>query len=948
MKALPLASVDEEEDRPRPGVRRPPLQLHPEAALFIREEIARAGGREVCFLAEVEPDGTVTSPRAVARGNRAAVLAAARDAPEGGIMIHNHPSGLLEPSDADLAVAGRLHEEGLGTAIVDNGAHHMYVVVEPPAPRIRELLDLDVIEGLVAPEGPLAAHHPGFEDREGQRAMIRAVAESYNTGGVLVVEAGTGTGKSLAYLLPAAAWALKNGERTVVSTATINLQEQLVGKDLPLVRRLLGDGVRWSLLKGRGNYISIRRAHLAAEQAASLFPDDRSREMKDILGWIDSTQDGSLGDLPFTPSEEVWEEVRSDSDVCLRARCPHFQSCFYQRARREAASAEILVVNHHLLFSDLALRRATGNQTRSAVLPPYRHVVLDEAHNVEDAATDHLGARLTRTGLFRTLARLDRGGKGVLAAIQDVVAGTPTGDPHRGPLLQRLDARVHPALDDARARLELLFDQLEPRVSLDPAEGGAVRLGIPGGAGEPWDDPAVRERGEGLLASLGRLEREVAELRGRIDLAEGWAERLEGRLLDLQSLERRLAQAGAGIRLVLDPAEGGDRYVRWMEGRRSSRRGAENLVLAAAPLDAGPLLRETLFDVVDTAILTSATLTVRGSFGFVRGRLGLGGAAPHAGANRGRGTNSDTSWTRMDPAADWESGFMDVEEETGGPPDEEESALVVRELEVPSPFDHQTQSLLAVPGGLPGLHDPEFDRMTARVVQQMAEITKGGLFVLFTAHRALRTVAEHLRELEVDGAYPLFVHGERDRGHLLQGFVSSGKGILLGTASFWEGVDVPGEPLRGLIIQKLPFRVPTEPVTEARVEAIEAQGGDPFGHFMLPLAALRLKQGFGRLIRTRTDRGAVVLLDDRIVTRRYGRVLRESLPPTPLLRGDWLLVQRGLAEFYRAGEGGGQRPVDRPRGQPVEGTVEVARERSGDQSGSQSGGRSGGKGHRPA
>jgi ATP-dependent DNA helicase DinG len=875
---------------------RPPLTLHPDAAGFIRDEVARAGGREVCFLAEVGSDGVITAPRAVARGNRAAVLAAARDAPPGGIMLHNHPSGVLEPSDADLAVAARLHEEGLGTGIVDNGALELYVVVEPPVPRVRELLSPEELEALVAPGGALAALHSGFEDRGGQRTMIREVTRAYNEGGTLVAEAGTGTGKSLAYLLPAAAWALRNGERTVVSTATINLQEQLVGKDLPLVRRILGDDVRWALLKGRGNYISIRRAHLAAEQASSLFTDDRSREMTDLLAWVDRTGDGSLGDLPFTPSDEVWEEVRSDGDICLRARCPHFQACFYQRARREAASAELLVVNHHLLFSDIALRRATGNRSQAAVLPPYRHVVLDEAHNVEDAATDHLGAHLTRTGLFRTLARLDRNGKGILAAIQGAVAGAPDGDPHRGPLLQRLDARVHPALDDARARLELLFDLLEPRVP-EGGEGTALRLGTPQGAGEPWDDPAVRERGEGLLGSLARLEREVAELRARIDLAEGWGERLEGRLLDLQSMERRVAQAAAGIRLVLDPAEGKGRFVRWLEGRRSPRRGAENLVLAAAPLEPGPLLRESLFEVVDTAVLASATLTVRGRFTFIRTRLGL--AEPGSPPLRRPEVVADPSGWEPDPDPDaWPEPTFGV-----GEGDESPRQLDIRELVVPSPFDHARQSVLAVPTGLPDLRDPAFDRATAGIVAELASLTGGGLFVLFTAHRSLRRVTAHLREAGVEGRHPLFVHGEGDRARLLQGFVASGKGILLGTASFWEGVDVPGDPLRGLIIQKLPFRVPTEPITEARVEAIEGAGGDPFRDFMLPLAALRLKQGFGRLIRTRADRGAIVLLDDRVLSKRYGRVLLDSLPPTPVLKGPWGEVALRLREFYRNQQG---------------------------------------------
>ena len=328
-------------------------------------------------------------------------------------MVHNHPSGELEPSVADLSVAAALHEDGLGTAIVDNDARRIYVVVEPPPPREVRPLDLADLEAFLGPGGALSNAHSGFEDRPGQREMARLVATRYNEGGVGLVEAGTGTGKSLAYLLPAALWALENGERTVVSTNTINLQEQLVGKDLPLLQEAMGKRIRWALVKGRGNYISIRRAHVAAATASSLFEEDRSGEFQAILQWLGSTEDGSLSDLSAPPSEEVWEEVRSDPDICLRARCPHFQQCFYQRARRGAAAAEIMVVNHHLLFTDLAVRRVTNNYTQAAVLPPYRHLILDEAHNAEEAATDHLGIEVTRVGLFRLLSRLHRRGKGI-------------------------------------------------------------------------------------------------------------------------------------------------------------------------------------------------------------------------------------------------------------------------------------------------------------------------------------------------------------------------------------------------------------------------------------------------------------------------------------------------------------------------------------------------------
>lgn len=867
--------------RPRPG--EVELRLAPEAAERMRAEIARAGGREVCFLASVTPERVVVDPRAVARGNHAAVLAAARDEPEGGVMIHNHPSGVLEPSDADLGVASHLWDEGLGTAITDNAVSRLYVVVEPPRPRVRTPLDPDGLEALVAPGGALSGRHGGYEDRPGQREMIRAVAERYNDGGVLLVEAGTGTGKSLAYLLPAARWALDNDERTVVSTATINLQSQLAEKDLPLVARLLegeaasresltGEdrGLTWALVKGRGNYISIRRLDLARLGAPELFEDDRSRELEALREWVETTDDGSLADLPAVPSPEVWDEVRSDPDICLRSRCPHFQECFYQRSRRRAAQARILVVNHHLLFTDLAVRRATGNWTQSAVLPAWGRVVLDEAHNVEDAATSHMGVEVTRSGLYRTLSRLDRRGKGVLSAIQDEVKSL--GD-FGAEMRRRIEERGRPAVDEVRVALDLFFDELEPLVGgARPGEGEAVRIAAPPPEtpgevrspmlreqviDEPVARPEVAERLRSLLDRLQRLERELGHLRRRIEDHDEPSAGLEGRLLDLRSAERRTSAAQVALKLVLEPGDRADEYVRWLEMRGRGRR--RNLALSAAPIELGPVLREALWARADTAVLSSATLTTRGRFDFLRGRLGL------------------------DPA-----GLADLEH----PPE-------VAEAQVASPFDFSTQAMLVVPTDLPPVADAgALDRATARVVDRLARHTGGGIFVLFTSYRSLRAVADLLRAGGIDRSWPLFVHGEEDRGRLLRGFVEHGDGILLGTASFWEGVDVPGDPLRALVIQKLPFRVPSEPVTAARVEALEAKGANAFWDYMLPLAALRLKQGFGRLVRNRDDRGAVILMDDRIIRKRYGRYLRDSLPDAPLRKGPWAEMDGLVRRFY--------------------------------------------------
>ena len=832
-------------------------------------------------------DRAIRDPRAVARGNHQAVLAAARDASPGEILLHNHPSGVLEPSESDLALAARIYEEGLGTGIVDNAARSLYVIVEPPAPRVRNTLDPDALDAVLAPGGALAAVHAGFEDRPAQRAMLREVARRYNEGGVAVVEAGTGTGKSLAYLVPAARWALENGERTVVSTNTINLQEQLVGKDLPLVRRLVGDDLRWSLVKGRGNYVSIRRLLLAAESAPTLFESDRSRELDALVEWTRKTRDGSLADLSTPPDDDIWDEVRSDSDICLGARCPHFQQCFYQSARREAASADLLVVNHALLFADISVRRATENWSGPAVLPPYRHVVLDEGHNVEDAATSHLGAEVSRVGLYRTLGRLDRSGKGVLRAVEDILKAR-TGDPDAGELVDRIRERVRPALKAAREAIGRFFDVLEPRV---PAEGEEpLRLGR-GDPRDPAESPAMEEELDRVTGAFGRLAREVGELRGRIEDREELMDRLEGRVLDLRSVERRLDAGRHGLELVLAPGDDRERFVRWIEGRGGGDVPLRNVYLAAAPVEPGPLLRESLFRQVESAVVTSATLAAgRDDFRFVRRRLGLEEEGVTAGVGGGMPEGAELLFA--DPG-------VPVLDEEGDEP------LAVSELLLPSPFDFPTQSVLGVPTDLPG-HDAgwAFQEATARVTRELAEVTDGGIFVLFTSHRALRSVARILREGGVDRRWPLLVHGEAPRSRLLDRFTGSGKSILLGTSSFWEGVDVPGDPLRGLILQKLPFRVPTEPITQARMEALEARGQNAFRSYLVPLAALRLKQGFGRLIRSRDDRGAVLLLDPRILTRSYGRTLRAALPDAPLVKGPWDEVLIRLREFYgRGGRG---------------------------------------------
>jgi ATP-dependent DNA helicase DinG len=822
------------------------------AAELIRREIARARGNEVCFVARVSEGAEIVEPRVIARGHAGAVLALVKDPPQPGFLIHNHPSGLLEPSEADFGVAAAFFEQGLGFAITNNDASELYVVVEPPDPDENEPLDLDAIDADLGPTGPLAIRHPRYEDRPAQRALSRMIAGLYNTGGVGVAEAGTGTGKSVAYLLPAIRWALQNGERTVVSTNTINLQEQLVDKDLPLLRRALGEPFRFALVKGRSNYVSIRRALLAQANAATLLEPEKQAELRGILDWINTTQDGSLSDLPFRPSGEIWDEVQSETDVCLRAKCPHFQDCFYQKSRRDAAQANVLVVNHHLLFSDLAVRRLQGNYTAPAVLPHYRRLVLDEAHNLEEAATSHLGTTVSRRGIFRTLRRMETRGKGLFPSFSSALGGYPN-NLTAASALDIIDKTLLPSLEGARERTAAVFSFLyEVFAGSDPV----VRLEDNFDAHPVWVlglDDALNA----LLDNLAKLLAGFEQLKERVQADEQLKQGLEAQLVEMRGAANRIGAMSDGLRGALRPKEAEGKMVRWME-RQPPRDGREgNITLNAAPLDLSSVLRDALFEKVPTVILTSATLATQNNFRFMRQRLGIG--------------------TRF--AEDFN----------------------VEENVFPSPFDYGEQTLLAVPTDLPtpaGEYDTRHDEATVRATLELARISDGGIFVLFTSYRALRHVAGELRSRRADLEWPLFVHGEAPRAQLVERFAASGRGILLGTTSFWEGVDVPGQPLRGLIIPKLPFKVPSEPVTAARIEDIERAGGNSFVQYMLPHAAIRMKQGFGRLIRSREDHGVVLVLDGRIAKKSYGRYFVDSLPPAPMVKGPWKVVKEAMLRFY--------------------------------------------------
>jgi ATP-dependent DNA helicase DinG len=667
------------------------------------------------------------------------------------------------------------------------------------------------VDAIFSPDGPLAQTLVAFEPREGQRRMAAAVADTLEDGGVLLVEAGTGTGKTLAYLVPA----ILSGQRVVVSTGTKNLQEQIFTKDLPLLARVLPVSFTATCMKGRSNYLCLQRYEVFKESPALRTDVDRVHFAL-IDAWAEVTETGDRAEIDELPDDlPFWPQIAATSETCAGSTCPRYADCFVTRMRQRAAESDVVIVNHHLLCADASLRHHAFGE----VIPESPALVIDEAHQLEDVATQHFGVAVsnyrvealvddaervlrqadlvmdTRHALQRATLGLHGAGRGFFAAVaeagQRASAAAPAG---AGPLDRALRADAGRGAGVATARVPAarrapgLFDD-RVRVTADTL--------APAG-----------EAGLALLDALGDLAEAVGRGASVPDEAA--------------ALGRRATALRDELRIVLradDPA-----FVFFVETR-----GAGTF-LRALPIEVSAIVRELVLDRARTTVLTSATLTIAGAFDYVRSRLGVAEA---------------------------------------------------REAILASEFDHATQALLYLPRQMPDPRQPDFTSRAADEVIAILERTEGRAFVLFTSYASMHAVRERVvRALP----YPMLTQGTAPRGVLLETFRRTPNAVLFATSSFWQGVDVVGDALSCVIIDKLPFASPGDPIVAARLEAIAARGGDPFATLQVPLAILTLLQGLGRLLRHREDRGILAILDPRLQTMGYGRRFLASLPPAPITR----------------------------------------------------------------
>ncbi len=803
--------------------------------IAMRHEIEKADNNEVFFTGAINSVGIVTSVITAARGNEEAVSVNITEMRKCSVLIHNHPNGILKPSEADLGVASHVSENAQGFYIINNEVTKAYVVVPQTVPLQIKKLDLEKTAFYISKDGPFAQKSDSYEERYSQIELLKQICTSFNTNSVGVFEAGTGVGKSFAYLIPAIEWACLNKQRIIVSTGTINLQQQITEKDIPVAEKILGKNIKYILLKGRQNYVCKRRLQAAAADR-DLFNEDQ--EVIDIIAhWSKESATGSRSDLSFVPSDAVWTRVNSESDACMGMRCPFYEDCFVMAERKKAADANVIVVNHHLLFADIESRMNGVGYDDAAVLPPYKHIVFDEAHGIESAATSFFSQSLNRFLVTKQLNLLYKKRKNSVAGYIFTISILSDSTIQSDSVIEVINQVHLDIMNLETAALDVLSNEYTVRLFENTARTFSSVLSL------------LLTLGESIGTITGLVREIIEEIPDEdTDNAVVW---------ETKSILRRLDDVCVVCRNFSVWNEHRD-FVFWMQKKRLSADFIHDNVnpfypvFTMTPLDIAPLMNTGVFEPMESVVCTSATLKIGNSFNYWLKRTGL--------------------------------GFVDKKR--------------IIQKEFLSPFSYEKNMIFAVTKDAPFPSDQKFTSYVTSALKSLIEAADGRTLILFTAYEMLRYVYDSVKYSMSGTGIAFLKQGDDDRSRLLENFKKDTRSVLFATSSFWQGIDVPGDSLSQVVIVKLPFSVPNDPVFAARSDLVTKSGGSPFMELSLPEAVIKFRQGIGRLIRRGDDRGAVVVLDRRIVEKQYGRIFIQSMPKTRMIYSSVNEIANTVSSFF--------------------------------------------------
>ncbi|MBC2851593.1 DEAD/DEAH box helicase [Cetobacterium sp. 8H] len=796
-------------------------KISSEARERILSEIKKAKGNEVFFRGIPDEDGVVTEVEVLARGNKYSVPAILRAMKKGEVIIHNHPSGHLYPSDPDVEIAA-LYSNRLDGAsyIINNEVNDIYVIVELS---LKKNIKID-IKPYFEKNGLLAGVFNEFEYRNEQLEMAEVIENGLNTETKVIVEAGTGTGKTLGYLIPAIEWSIKNKKRVVITTNTINLQEQLLNKDIPIAKKVIQGDFSYILVKGRGNYLCNRKlSNVATGDIVDFeeFSQSQKSQFKEVVRWGGKTDTGDKAELPFEVDYSIWEHFQSESDMCAGSKCPFKAECFFLKARDEKKKADILITNHHMYFSDLAIRKEIGFNTEYSILPEYELVVFDEAHNVEKVARDYFSYEVSKYGFTKTMNQIytleksKKRGTGSLDIFINYLKHSDF-DGKKGiekDLENDIKLRHRNVLNSGRAYFNFLIDVF----SKGQMTSTTYRL-----------KKGEFERAK-FYAQLDNLKDEfISDISSYLKKVRGILGKLkdledkEGYMSDYSRYIDRLDGFFENLKFITSLED--EKFIYWVEvnGKKS------NSKMVATPLKIDGELDKNLYSNLKQMIFTSATIAIGDDFSYFKESIGL-----------------------------------------------KEKTL---EKVIHSPFDYNNQMKVYLPKDLLNPSDPKFIDSIRVFLKDLILKTSGKCFILFTSYSTLNYIYYMIKDELEEAGLNLLIQGQAPRTQLVNLYKTIKNPVLFGTDSFWEGVDIKGEQLSSVIIVKLPFKVPSDPVTEAIIESITQQNKNAFVEYQIPESVIKFKQGIGRLIRSKSDKGIVTILDNRVITKSYGKYFKDAIP----------------------------------------------------------------------